>query len=271
MRTQRRLTALAVGSAVVLCSGMFAVGASAGTETTQPTDTTSPADVVETTVSPWPSLPQPIAPPTDNDAEPQIYFGRILIPAIDVDAPFIEGIRLSTLDNGPGHWPGTAMPGELGNVVVAGHRTSHNADFRRLDELEVGDEVIFDLDNDESIFGDQPVPTNPPEDVPTTLDEFGLPPYRLPDPTAYSGVYVYEVVKVEIVPPTAMWIVTQDYRHEATLFACHPPGSVAERIVVFLDLKDPAPEPEDPPRWPGFFGTTVPETLPGFSETTTGS
>ena len=54
-----------------------------------------------------------------------------------------EGIRLSTLDRGPGHWPGTAMPGELGNVVVAGHRVSHNEDFRNLDQLVPGDEVIF--------------------------------------------------------------------------------------------------------------------------------
>lgn len=276
MRTQRRLTALAVGSGVVLCSGLFAAGVSAGTAS-QAADTTIPVDTVETTVSPWPSLPQPVAPPADNDAEPQYYYGRIIIPKIDVDSPFIEGIRLSTLDNGPGHWPGTAMPGELGNVVVAGHRTSHNADFRRLDELEPGDEVIFDLDNDESIFGEQSAPTtsadgvpttSADEAVPTTLDEFGMPPTPVIDPNAYSGVYVYEVVKVEIVPPTAMWIVTQDYRHEATLFACHPPGSVAERIVVFMDLKSPAPEPADPPRWPGFFGSTVPETLPGFSETT---
>ena len=54
-----------------------------------------------------------------------------------------EGIRLTTLDRGPGHWPGTAMPGELGNVVVAGHRVSHNEDFRNLDQLVPGDEVIF--------------------------------------------------------------------------------------------------------------------------------
>ena len=82
-----------------------------------------------------PPLPVPGPAPADNEPEPQKYYGRLQIPAIEVDSPFLEGIRLSTLDYGPGHWPGTAMPGELGNVVVAGHRTSHNADFRRLDEL----------------------------------------------------------------------------------------------------------------------------------------
>ena len=56
-----------------------------------------------------------------------------------------------------------------------------------------------------------------------------------------------------------MWVVTQDYRHSATLFACHPPGSVAERIVVFLDLVDPTTLAlVDPPR-----PTTTTSTVPG--------
>ena len=153
------------------------------------------------------------------------------IPAIEVDSPFLEGIRISTLDYGPGHWPGTAMPGELGNVVVAGHRTSHNADFRRLDELVPGDQVVFELDLTEGFERDDGVEvTSPTPDVST-------------------GRHVYVVHSVEIVPPDAMWVVTQDYRHSATLFACHPPGSVAERIVVFLDLVDPTTlELVDPPR-----------------------
>ncbi|WP_394932877.1 sortase domain-bontaining protein [uncultured Ilumatobacter sp.] len=39
-------------------------------------------------------------------------------------------MRLNTLHNGPGRWPGTAMPGQNGSVVVAGHRTSHGAVFQ---------------------------------------------------------------------------------------------------------------------------------------------
>ncbi|CAN5842328.1 hypothetical protein BH20ACT4_BH20ACT4_14350 [soil metagenome] len=108
-----------------------------------------------------------------------------------------EGVELSTLDYGPGHWPGTAMPGEAGNVVVAGHRVSHNADFRNLDQLSSGDEVIFNTG---------------------------------------SGRHVYSVVSTEIVQPDAMWIVDQTSDAIATLFACHPPGSVSERIVVRLQL-----------------------------------
>ena len=186
------------------------------------------------------TLPVPADAPTDNEAEPQTFHGRMQIPAIEVDSPFIEGIRINTLDYGPGHWPGTAMPGELGNVVVAGHRTSNNADFRRLDELKPGDEVIFDLDATEGFERADGVPVS------------------VPTPDAYTGKYVYVVHSVEIVTPDAMWVVTQDYRHSATLFACHPPGSVAERIVVFLDLVDPATLAlVDPPR-----PTTTTSTTP---------
>jgi sortase A len=89
------------------------------------------------------------------------------------------------------------MPGEPGNVVLAGHRTSHDAEFRDLDELEPGDEVIMH-----------------------TL----------------AGRFVYRVASTEIVPPEALWIIDQTPDRTATLFACHPPGSVRERIVVHLDL-----------------------------------
>jgi sortase A len=220
--------ASAVAEPLQDCQTAGTLPAEPTTTTASSVSTTSDAAATTTTTTLVP-LPIPVPPPLDNDPEPQQYFGRLQIPAIDVDSPFLEGIRLSTLDYGPGHWPCTAMPGELGNVVVAGHRTSHNADFRRLDELKPGDEVIFDMDNSD-----------------------GIPTATVADPDGVGGVYVYHVSSVEIVPPDAIWIVNQGYRHEATLFACHPPGSVSERIVAHLDLfsvnGEPAPEPPDPPR-----------------------
>lgn len=218
---------IAVAAALAV---LAAAGATAATAAPTSTSTTT------TTVT----LPVPQDAPADNKPEPQTFHGRLQIPAIEVDSPFIEGIRINTLDYGPGHWPGTAMPGQLGNVVVAGHRTSHNADFRRLDELLPGDQVIFDLDATEGFDRADGVPVS------------------APNPDEYTGKYVYLVHSVEIVTPDAMWVVTQDYRHSATLFACHPPGSVAERIVVFLDLVDPRTlAPVDPPR-----PTTTTSTAP---------
>lgn len=150
------------------------------------------------------AVPAPIAAPIDPPSDPrgyedQIQLGRISIPKLGLDAPLLEGIRLTTLDNGPGHWPGTAMPGQNGNVVVAGHRTSHGAAFRNIDQLIAGDIVQFN--------------------------------------TA-AGVIDYIVTGTQIVTPDAIWIVDQTANATATLFACHPPGSVSHRIVVNLKLSE---------------------------------
>lgn len=234
MRSQKITTAgsllAAAGITIGVAISMTAGSAGAGTEslTAAPPTTLPATDSPTDPTATWPELPVPSPPPLDNEIEPQQYFGRIQIPKIEVDSPFLQGIRLSTLDYGPGHWPGTAMPGELGNTVVAGHRTSHNADFRRVDELVAGDQITIDLDN---------------------ADELPTATIAADDP--HSGVYVYEVTSVFRVPPTGMWIVSQNYRHELTLFACHPPGSVAERIVVQADLVSVNGQPletADPPR-----------------------
>lgn len=152
--------------------------------------TTVPPTVVET-------LPVPDPPPPPRADEPYVELGRIQIPKIGIDTVLLQGITLNTLDLGPGHWPGTALPGQIGNTVIAGHRTSHNKVFRNIDQLAPGDEVIF---------------------------------------TTSEGDFVYLVRETTVVKPDAMYIVEQTYEPTATLFACHPPGSTRERIVVHLDL-----------------------------------
>ena len=187
--------------------------------TTAPATTIPPTTVPPTTVAPTTTVPpttvaptttiwatatlpeQPAAPinaPADpHAAEPVIALGGITIPKIGVNEPLYEGIRLSTLDYGPGHWPGTAMPGDVGNAVIAAHRTSHGATFRNIDQLVPGDEVQF---------------------------------------TTSNGISTYRVTSTEIVTPDAVWIVDPTPTATATLFACHPPGSVSHRIVVKLEL-----------------------------------
>jgi sortase A len=171
------------------------------TATTTTTTTLAPTTLAPTTLAPTtlPAQPsQPIAPPPDpRGYEDQIQLGGISIPKLGVDAPLLEGIRLTTLDNGPGHWPGTAMPGEIGNVVVAAHRTSHGGPFRNIDQLVAGDTVMF---------------------------------------TTEAGDLPYRVTGTQVVNPDAIWIVDPTDTPTATLFACHPPGSVAQRIVVKLEL-----------------------------------
>ncbi len=154
------------------------------------------------------SLPRPQAPPENAYAdEPHIVLGRIEIPKIGLDAPLNQGISLRSIDRGPSHWPGTALPGQQGNVVVAGHRVSKTKPFRNIDQLVPGDEVIFTVD-------------------------------------ARRSVYV--VTGSQVVTPDTMEIVNQTPDATGTLFACHPPGSARYRYVVFLKLATgPAPAGPD--------------------------
>jgi sortase A len=57
----------------------------------------------------------------------------------------VEGVGVTDLQEGPGHYPGTALPGQLGNVVVSGHRTTYSHPFGRLDELRTGDPIVVDV------------------------------------------------------------------------------------------------------------------------------
>lgn len=220
-RSQPRLF---LGSAAVLVMSLAFCGGSAGEvddnpvfviadstapratpPTTTPPTTTARVATIATTVATVATtttstivLPRPIAPPDPNADEPLVEIGRIEIPRISLDRPLYEGITLGTLDAGPGHWPGSAMPGQIGNVVVAGHRVSHSGPFRNIDQLQPGDEVVL-----------------------TTAD----------------GRFVYVVSGSEVVEPTAIEVIDQTPAATATLFACHPPGSTKYRYIVHLALR----------------------------------
>lgn len=211
------IVSLAVLVPVVAACGGDDDEATAETTTTISTTTTTVAPTTTTSTTVAETLPeigsttvfetsttlgeqatQPIAPPTDYGAdEPVVPMGTISIPKLEVSMTMYSGIRQGTLDLGPGHWPGSALPGQIGNVVVAGHRTSSHAIFRDVDQLVPGDEIVFE-------------------------DE--------------TGRHVYQVSRTEIVDPSAVWIIDPTATPTATLFACHPPGSTAQRIVVFADL-----------------------------------
>jgi sortase A len=67
--------------------------------------------------------------------------GRLEIPKLDVSSVILEGVGPQTLLVGLGHVPGTSLPGQPGNVVIAGHRDTF---FRPLRKIEICDEVSVD-------------------------------------------------------------------------------------------------------------------------------
>ena len=165
------------------------------------TSTLPPTTVPPTTAAPPPApptappvLPQPTPSPADPYAHvPVNQVGQIIIPKIGLDTPYYEGVWLTVIDVGPGHWPGTANAGGYGNMVLAGHRSTRTHPFLHIDQLVPGDDIIV-------------------RDA--------------------TGTYTYKVTSSQIVTPDALWIVDQTPGRTITLFACHPPGSATYRYVV---------------------------------------
>ena len=123
--------------------------------------------------------------------------GHIDIPAIGLSHSTYEGIDLATINYGPSHWPGSAMPGQRGNSVFAGHRTTYSRPFWSINELGPGDQVTF-----------------------TTAD----------------GRFTYRVTRTFVVHWRDTSIVEPTDEATFTIFACHPRGSARQRIVVQGEL-----------------------------------
>ena len=141
----------------------------------------------------------------EDELETGQGIGRIRIPRIDLDAVVVQGTDSTTLQKGPGHYPGRGIPGQGATVGVAGHRTTYLAPFRNIDEVEDGDELIVEM------------------------------PY---------GTFTYAVEMHRIVEPTDVEIVRDVGRERLVLTACHPLYSAARRYALFgrlveIDLAEP--------------------------------
>jgi sortase A len=118
----------------------------------------------------------------------------------------VEGVDQDRLRMGPGHYPGTAMPGKIGNFVLSGHRTTYAAPFNRIDELRRGDRILVD---------------------------------------AREARYTYRVTGSRVVAPTEISVVapvpgrpgSEPTRALITLSTCHPEYSASQRLVVFGELE----------------------------------
>ncbi len=100
-----------------------------------PTTTTGTSASTTTTTasSDQPTVGPAIAAP--NDGQP---VGILSIKKIGLDKVIVQGTSADDLRQGPGHYPGTPLPGEQGNAAIAGHRTTYGAPFYNLDELGPG-------------------------------------------------------------------------------------------------------------------------------------
>jgi sortase A len=139
---------------------------------------------------------------------PQGYtpLGRISIAGIGLDVPFAAGVHPPVLERGPGHWPGTALPGQPGNAVLSGHRTTYTRPFGDLDRLAPGDPIAIATGG-----------------TATTVT------YRVTDTTIVPEAEYAEFVLRQPADPRV---------RQLTLFACHPKGDRTHRVVVRAQAAD---------------------------------
>ena len=77
---------------------------------------------------------------------------RMVIDKISVDKFVIAGVGYKELEKGPGLFAGSPLPGQLGNVAIAGHRTTFGAPFSRVNELVDGDRIVMQTSRGEFVY-----------------------------------------------------------------------------------------------------------------------
>lgn len=137
-------------------------------------------------------VPPPIPTPFPQQAR------RIQIPAIGVDSPVVQGMyNWEQLKKGVAQKIGSAAPGQVGNMALAGHNDIYGEVFRHLDKLSPGDEVVVSTE---------------------------------------VKTYTYIVRKTQVVAPTETWVLEATDYASLTLISCYPYRVNTKRIVVFADL-----------------------------------
>jgi sortase A len=130
-------------------------------------------------------------------------FGRIHIPRIGVEAVVVHGTRWGAdLSRGPGHYERTTVPGLGKTVGIAGHRTTFGAPFRKIDKIEVGDEITLEM------------------------------PY---------ATFRYRVFRHEIVDEKDWSVIRNRGFDTLMLSACHPLYGSSERWIVYARLAEVEP------------------------------
>ena len=129
---------------------------------------------------------------------------RLVIPRLQVDTIVVEGVSQKALDTGAGHYPTTPLPGEPGNVAIAGHRNTFGKPFAELDKLRPGDRI-------------------------TVLTPIGQHIYEMVPPfDNHPNPWVTQPEDVDVLSPTSEAMLT--------LTTCHPKGSARQRLIARLKL-----------------------------------
>ncbi len=135
---------------------------------------------------------------SENISAEGVEFGVMRVPRIGLEVVVFSGVSPETLKKGPGHMPGTVLPGQPGNAVISGHRTTYGRPFFDVDQLEPGDRI----------------------EIETAI-----------------GTHVYELREEWfVVAPTDVWVADPREGAWLTLTTCHPKFSARQRLIVTAEL-----------------------------------
>jgi sortase A len=120
---------------------------------------------------------------------------RLQIPKLGVNVVVVQGVDDHSLRAGAGHYPETPLPCAVGDVAIAGHRTTFGKPFANIDRLGPGDRIIL---------------------------------------TTPVGACIYQVERAPFVVLPDDWSVVANTpgQFDLTLTACHPKGSASHRIII---------------------------------------
>lgn len=146
-------------------------------------------------------------------------FALMYIPRLENkvwETPLVQGIGFNELASGIGHYPDSALPGEVGNVAVAGHRATNGEPLANIDQVKTGDKVYI---------------------------------------YSAKGWFTYTLREDKIVAPTAMWVLKDDPLPAGvlksdkilTIITCNPRWGSTERWVWWGDQTEFRPLSEGPP------------------------
>jgi sortase A len=151
-------------------------------------------------------------------------FANLYIPAFGKDfaKTIVEGVDDASLEKGPGHYPKTAIPGQIGNFAIAGHRVGKGEPFLNLDQLKAGDSIVVQTADKwyiYTILGDKATKD------PTVADSTGLVGREIVSPSA-----------VQVIAPVPNHPEQAPTRALITLTTCHPKYTANQRMIIHGEL-----------------------------------
>lgn len=187
----------------------------------------------------------PLAPGTTDHGPFAVgqAFAILHIPRLGADyhRVIVEGTDQDQLAQGPGHYVGTAYPGEKGNVSLAGHRVGRGSPFLELDKLRPGDPIVIETRTSWFVYrvlGD------------AASGNFGS------DASGIPGQEVVLPTDLAVISPTPDGAKTAPVSGSyLTLTTCHPRFSARQRLVIHAKLEgsgtSKAAQPQGPPELHG--------------------